>query len=170
MKKLNIMKYFTKQEIEAYKNNSLNFPSFLIENDQDEVIQVDEIVSMSGMAYNNGIPTEFTILSHRKDAPTKTLIYSLTTTNVKNEDSLDHKKNWFEMYTNEKHEVTLKKVYTEITLETEESDTFSICMRDGGFEFKYNNESYIAKNGKIEKLKSTSSLKTQELPQSNSKH
>lgn len=59
-----------------------------------------------------------------------------------------------EINTNEKGEMIAKKVYNSLILETN-NDKFAICMRDDGFEFKYNDVWYEAKNGKINELKNT---------------
>ena len=45
--------------------------------------------------------------------------------------------------------IILKKVYNGIGLESDDNEFFSICMRDSGFEFKYNNIWYEAKEGII---------------------
>lgn len=52
---------------------------------------------------------------------------------------------------NEEGVIQLEEVYNSIVLKTE-NETFSICMRDGGFEFKYNGQWYYALNGSIVKL------------------
>lgn len=53
---------------------------------------------------------------------------------------------------NENSEIVLKKVYNAIHLVTKDKEKISICMRDEGFEFWYNNEHYQAKSGEIDKL------------------
>ncbi len=50
---------------------------------------------------------------------------------------------------NEDGVITLSKLYVGITLETDDKETMSICMRDSGFEFTYEGEKYYAKNGKL---------------------
>ena len=52
------MKYYTEKEVQDFKDDSINFPRIIIEKEQDEVIEVSEVVSISGMADNNGTPTE----------------------------------------------------------------------------------------------------------------
>ena len=51
--------------------------------------------------------------------------------------------------TDENGLVILKEVYTGIKLISENEEEFIICMRDGGFEFKYQGKSFEAKNNKI---------------------
>ena len=46
----------------------------------------------------------------------------------------------------------LKEVYNGISLESNNGEKFSICMKDTGFEFRYCGEWYEAKKGKITKL------------------
>lgn len=46
----------------------------------------------------------------------------------------------------------LKHVYNSIALKTDSDETMFICMRDSGFEFKYEGQWYSAQNGVIEKL------------------
>lgn len=52
----------------------------------------------------------------------------------------------------ENYEIVLKEVFNSIILKTDYNEIFSICMRDTGFEFSYNNIFYEAKNGTINKL------------------
>lgn len=47
---------------------------------------------------------------------------------------------------NEKNGITIKEVYTGLTLETSDGESLSICMRDSGFEFCYQGKWYEAKN------------------------
>jgi hypothetical protein len=49
-------------------------------------------------------------------------------------------------------EFELKEVYSNILLTSDDKEEFSICMRDSGFEFKYNNIWYEAKNGTLKPL------------------
>jgi len=53
---------------------------------------------------------------------------------------------------NENREIILKEVYSGIGLESNDGETFGICMRDTGFEFNYMNTWYEAKNGVVKKL------------------
>lgn len=50
-----------------------------------------------------------------------------------------------------KFEYILKDVFIPIILE-HENESFSICMRDGAFEFYYGGKHYSAKNGVIKEL------------------
>jgi len=50
---------------------------------------------------------------------------------------------------NEESEIILKEVYVGLGLESDAGEKFSICMRDSGFEFMYNNKKYEAKKGKL---------------------
>lgn len=40
--------------------------------------------------------------------------------------------------------IQLREVYNTINLKTAEGELFSICMRDGGFEFEYQGQKYSA--------------------------
>ena len=55
------MKYFTEEEIQDFKDDSINYPYVVVEKEQHEVIEVSEVVVLSGMANNNGTPTEIGI-------------------------------------------------------------------------------------------------------------
>ncbi|NLR94948.1 hypothetical protein [Flammeovirga agarivorans] len=55
--------------------------------------------------------------------------------------------------TNKNGEIILKEVYSSIGLESDNKELLDICMRDSGFEFKYNGQLYEAKQGKVRKLK-----------------
>ena len=54
----------------------------------------------------------------------------------------------------EDYSFVLKEVFTGISLESEAGETFAICMRDSGFEFRYNKIWYEAKDGVINPLPS----------------
>ena len=71
------MKYFTEKEVQDFKDGSINYPIIIVEKEQHEVIEVSEIVSISGMADNNGTPTEIGIQVHTKGSPTKYVTYKL---------------------------------------------------------------------------------------------
>jgi len=71
------MKYFTEEEIQDFKDDSINYPYVVVEKEQHEVIEVSEVVVLSGMANNNGTPTEIGIKVHTKGEPTKCLTYRL---------------------------------------------------------------------------------------------
>jgi len=47
--------------------------------------------------------------------------------------------------------ILLEEVFNSITLKTTDGEEMSICMRDSGFEFKYQGEHYTAKEGRIDK-------------------
>jgi hypothetical protein len=47
----------------------------------------------------------------------------------------------------------LEQFYLPITLVSDNKEEISICLRDGGFEFKYQGDLYAAKNGKVELMK-----------------
>ena len=47
----------------------------------------------------------------------------------------------------------LEEVYLPIVLVSDDKEEMSIVMRDGGFEFKYQGDWYIAKNGVVELLR-----------------
>tara|TARA_R110000803_G_scaffold193947_1_gene256949 strand:- start:1821 stop:2042 length:222 start_codon:yes stop_codon:yes gene_type:complete len=71
------MKYFTEKEVQDFKDGSINFPYIIVEKEQHEVIEVSEIVRLSGMADNNGTPTEIGVQVHIKGEPIKHLTYKL---------------------------------------------------------------------------------------------
>jgi hypothetical protein len=48
--------------------------------------------------------------------------------------------------------IQLEEVFNSLTLKTESGEKMSICMRDSGFEFKYQGEWYFAKEGHVGKL------------------
>ena len=52
----------------------------------------------------------------------------------------------------ENREIVLKEVYTGVGLESNDKEFFGICMRDSGFEFTYEGQSYSAQKGIIKKL------------------
>lgn len=47
------------------------------------------------------------------------------------------------------NQIVLTEVYNSIQLKTNDGETLDICMRDSGFEFKYNGELYFAKQGEV---------------------
>jgi hypothetical protein len=54
-----------------------------------------------------------------------------------------------EFTVNENGVIQLEKVYNSIILKTSSNEELSICMRDSGFEFTYQNKNYYAKEGII---------------------
>lgn len=46
-------------------------------------------------------------------------------------------------------EVILKEVYSGILFIAGSGETLSVCMRDNGFEFKYDGKWYFAKDGQV---------------------
>jgi len=51
---------------------------------------------------------------------------------------------------NEDYSIQLEEVFNPIVLKTQDGEVLSICMRDSGFEFKYQGEWYFAKEGYVE--------------------
>ena len=49
----------------------------------------------------------------------------------------------------EERNIRLKEVFNSVVLETGEGVIFAICMRDNGYEFKYGEAWYEAKNNKV---------------------
>lgn len=45
--------------------------------------------------------------------------------------------------------IQLEEVFNPIILKTKDGEEMAICMRDSGFEFKYQGEWYIAKGGYV---------------------
>ena len=70
-------KYFTEKQIEDFKNGSINFPIFLIDREQDEVVMVSEVVRLGGVGDNNGTPTEIAVQVHKVGEMPYTLTYRL---------------------------------------------------------------------------------------------
>jgi hypothetical protein len=72
-------KYFTPDEIKNFKEGSLKFPLFIYEGtNENNVIEVTEVISLGGMAENNGILTEITMYKHKKGKEKTRLVYTLT--------------------------------------------------------------------------------------------
>lgn len=70
--------YFTEAEIENFKKGSLPFPFIVYEGDNPQnVIEVSEVISLSGMADNNGTPAMITIYKHVKGKESERLTYRL---------------------------------------------------------------------------------------------
>jgi hypothetical protein len=70
--------YFTEAEIENFKKGSLPFPLIVYEGDNTQnVIEVSEVISLSGMADNNGTPTIITMYKHIKGKESERLTYRL---------------------------------------------------------------------------------------------
>jgi hypothetical protein len=46
--------------------------------------------------------------------------------------------------------IQLEEVFNSIVLKTTDGEEMAICMRDSGFEFKYQGEWYFAKEGYVE--------------------
>jgi len=49
--------------------------------------------------------------------------------------------------------IQLEEVFNNITLKTKDGETMSICMRDSGFEFKYQDKWYEAKKSQLKQFK-----------------
>lgn len=54
---------------------------------------------------------------------------------------------------NEARELEVTKFYSGLVLISDDKEKFGICLRDSGFEFKYNNICYSAKEGKLVPLR-----------------
>ena len=54
---------------------------------------------------------------------------------------------------NEEKLIELKEVYNPIVLNAEKGEKISICMRDGGFELRYNSKLYIIHHGEVNEIK-----------------
>lgn len=55
-----------------------------------------------------------------------------------------------EVSINEDHIIQLEEVYNSIILKADKEE-IAICMRDGGFEFKYNGDWYSINDGLVKK-------------------
>ena len=51
---------------------------------------------------------------------------------------------------NEENTMQLEEVFNSVVLKTSEGEEMAICMRDSGFEFKYQGKWYFAKEGYVE--------------------
>ena len=51
---------------------------------------------------------------------------------------------------NQDNTIQLEEVFNSIVLKTKDGEEVAICMRDSGFEFKYQGEWYFAKEGYVE--------------------
>jgi len=51
---------------------------------------------------------------------------------------------------NEENTMQLEEVFNSVVLKTNDGEEMSICMRDSGFEFKYQGKWYFAKEGYVE--------------------
>jgi hypothetical protein len=54
---------------------------------------------------------------------------------------------------NQNKEIQLEEVYNSIVLKTKDGEEIAICMRDSGFEFRYQDNWYFAKEGNLEPFK-----------------
>ena len=48
--------------------------------------------------------------------------------------------------------IVLREVFNSVVLKTSSNETMAICMRDSGFEFKYQGVWYEAKEGVVQKM------------------
>lgn len=77
--------YFTPEEIVTAKSGSIPFPLIVYSGtDVNKVVEITEIGSLSGMAKNNGIPTEITMYKRHKTSATETVTTRLTYRLVEN--------------------------------------------------------------------------------------
>lgn len=53
---------------------------------------------------------------------------------------------------NQDNTIQLEEVFNFIILKTADGEEMAICMRDTGFEFKYQGEWYFAKEGHVEQF------------------
>jgi len=51
---------------------------------------------------------------------------------------------------NQDNTIQLEEVFNSVVLKTKDGEEMAICMRDSGFEFKYQGEWYFAKEGYVE--------------------
>ena len=51
---------------------------------------------------------------------------------------------------NEENTMQIEEVFNSVVLKTSEGEEMAICMRDSGFEFKYQGKWYFAKEGYVE--------------------
>lgn len=51
--------------------------------------------------------------------------------------------------TTENNEIQIEELFNNVILKTADGEVMSICMRDTGFEFKYQGKWYFAKEGQV---------------------
>lgn len=74
----NSNEFFTEEEIDNFKNGSIPFPLLVHDNTKEKnIIEVNEIVMLSGMASNNGDPDKIIIYKHQKGKEKQTLVYKM---------------------------------------------------------------------------------------------
>ena len=56
-------------------------------------------------------------------------------------------------------DLLIEKNYSGVGFKSDDGEEFAICNRDTGFEFKYNDIWYEAKNGEIKKLDTIEQIK-----------
>ena len=70
--------FFSEAELDDFRNGSIRFPFMICDGDKDfNVVEVNEVIALSGMADNKGTPTEMTIYKHVKGKETERLVYRL---------------------------------------------------------------------------------------------
>jgi hypothetical protein len=47
-------------------------------------------------------------------------------------------------------QIQIEELFNGVVLKNDSGETLEICMRDSGFEFRYNNKNYFAKDGYLE--------------------
>ncbi len=70
--------FFTEEEVDNFKNGSIHYPLLIHDGTKERnIVEVNEIVMLSGMASNNGDPAEITIYKHQKGKEKKKLVYRM---------------------------------------------------------------------------------------------
>jgi hypothetical protein len=76
--KSNSNDFFTEEEVDNFKNGSIHYPLLIHDGTNERnIVEVNEIVMLSGMASNNGDPAEITIYKHQKGKEKKELVYRM---------------------------------------------------------------------------------------------
>ena len=66
------------EEVDNFKNGSIHYPLLIHDGTNERnIVEVNEIVMLSGMASNNGDPAEITIYKHQKGKEKKELVYRM---------------------------------------------------------------------------------------------
>lgn len=73
----NETEYFNEEEIQEFKDCSINYPLIFSEDEYEKVVYVHEVTSLIGMNENNGAPSRILIKIHSKTEPRRLLTYDL---------------------------------------------------------------------------------------------
>jgi len=70
--------FFTEEEVDNFKNGSIHYPLLIHDGTNERnIVEVNEIIMLSGMASNNGSPAKITIYKHQKGKEKQRLVYKM---------------------------------------------------------------------------------------------